>query len=218
MKHCPACNFTFPNFHLVCDFDGTELVPDPERPSPIKPHPSRLRRTLKSPLFSLTLVTIGLFGIALVIGRYESDNQYKALVQVQPSLNLPRRLKPAPKPTASVAAELNLPARARTSRTVRALSPRVRRNPSMALINPKSNSRFQRREVARTDRRTSEVARTDARTSEVSRIDRRASEVTRTDRKASEVARIDRRASEKEPKLTAVLKSTWRVIKRPFQF
>jgi hypothetical protein len=198
MKHCPACNFTFPNFHRVCDFDGTELVPDPERPSPIKPRSSRLQRILKSPLFSLTLVTIGLFGIALVIGRYESDNQYKAMVQVQPSWNLPRRLKPASKPTASVAAELNLPARARTSRTVRSLSPRLRRNPSMALINPKSNSRFQRPAVARTDREASEVA--------------------RTDRRASEVARIDRRTSEKEPKLTAVLKSTWRVIKRPFQF
>src|SRR4030095_5022012 len=135
MKHCPACNFTFPDFHRVCDFDGTELVPDPERPSPIKPRSSRLRCTLKSPLFSLTLVTIGLFGIALVIGRHESDNQYQAMVQVQPSWNLPRRMKPAPKPAASVAARIKLPARAHTSRIVRAFSPPVRRNPSMAVIN-----------------------------------------------------------------------------------
>jgi hypothetical protein len=196
MKHCPACNFTFPDFHRVCDFDGTELVPDPERPSPIKPRSSRLRRMLKSPLFSLTLVTIGLFVIALVIGRYESDKQYQAMVQVQPSWNLPRRLKPAPKPSASVAARIKLPARARPSHIASAFSPRVRRNPSMAMINPK-HSRFQRPEVARTDR---------------------PAPVVRTDRRASEVARNDRRASENEPKLTAALKATWRVIKRPFQF
>jgi len=214
MKHCPACNFTFPNFHHVCDFDGTELVPDPERPSLIKPPSTRLRRTLKSPLFSLTLVTIGLFGIALVIGRYESDNQYKTMVQVQPSWNLPRRLKSAPKPSASIAAEIKLPPREHPSRTARALSPDVRRKPSMALINARSNNRFKRSEVARADRYPSEEAVINPKS--YSRYQR--PEVARTGFE-SQLARLDRRASEeKEPKLAALLKSTWRVIKRPFRF
>jgi hypothetical protein len=63
MKHCPACNFTFPDFHLVCDFDGTELIPDPERLSLIKipARRSHLRAVIVSPKALTAVAIVGLF-------------------------------------------------------------------------------------------------------------------------------------------------------------
>src|SRR2546430_15731270 len=43
LKYCPRCNFTFADFHHVCDFDGAELISAPEQPSH-GPRPSLLRR------------------------------------------------------------------------------------------------------------------------------------------------------------------------------
>lgn len=74
MKHCPACNFTFPDFHRVCDFDGTELVQDSERQS-LMTVPKRFphsRPGLKKPMLLTSLAVLGLFLSAVFIGYLES--------------------------------------------------------------------------------------------------------------------------------------------------
>ena len=41
MKRCPKCDFSFASFHHVCDFDGTDLIDDPET-LPVSPGVSAL--------------------------------------------------------------------------------------------------------------------------------------------------------------------------------
>jgi len=41
MKRCPKCDFSFANFHHVCDFDGTNLIDVPET-LPVSPGISAL--------------------------------------------------------------------------------------------------------------------------------------------------------------------------------
>src|SRR6266851_5020959 len=90
MKHCPKCDFTFADFYNVCEFDGAELVDDPERPpSSVRasPQPSRFRRVLKSPLFLTGLLVVALLASALLIGYYDAANQSKSIAGNQPSQN-----------------------------------------------------------------------------------------------------------------------------------
>ncbi len=72
MKRCSQCEFTFDDEQKFCDFDNTELVAVTE-PPPIRM--SRARRLVQSP-FPLALVMIaGVLASALVIGYYESVDQ-----------------------------------------------------------------------------------------------------------------------------------------------
>ena len=72
MKRCSQCDFTFDDEQKVCDFDGTELVAVTE-PLPIGV--PRARRLLHSP-FPLALVMIaGVLSSALLIGYYDSMDQ-----------------------------------------------------------------------------------------------------------------------------------------------
>src|SRR5207253_7847978 len=90
MRRCPRCDFSFADFHRVCDFDGAELVDDPERPpSSVKgsPRPSRFRRLLKIPLSLDGLAIVALLAGALLIRYYNSRNQTNSIVRNQPSQN-----------------------------------------------------------------------------------------------------------------------------------
>jgi len=72
MKRCSQCEFTFDDEQKFCDFDNTELVAVTEAP-PIRV--SRARHLVQSP-FPLALVMIaGVLVSALVIGYYESMDQ-----------------------------------------------------------------------------------------------------------------------------------------------
>ena len=79
MKHCPACDFNFPDFHLVCDFDGTELVSEPG-PSSITAS-SHVRRILTSPFFLIVVLGIALLGSAILIGYFDSISQSASAVE-----------------------------------------------------------------------------------------------------------------------------------------
>src|SRR5437016_11663222 len=86
MKRCPQCDFRFADFHHVCDFDGTDLVDDPERLAPEAPptaagSASLFLRMLKSPLFSIGLAVMALVASALLIGYYDSANQPNLIAQ-----------------------------------------------------------------------------------------------------------------------------------------
>jgi hypothetical protein len=98
MKRCPKCDFTFADFHHVCDFDGTELVDDPERPPSalkVSTSPSRFLRFLKSPLFLTGLAVLALLSSALLIGYYDSASRPNSIVENRPSQNSFARVIPS---------------------------------------------------------------------------------------------------------------------------
>jgi hypothetical protein len=239
MKHCPSCDFTFADFHHVCDFDGTELVPDPERPSLVKATP-RLRRWLRSPLFLVGLLTVGLLSSGLLIGYYDSASQSASLVKdrdSQPSLSasaLPaREMDQTPAqiktPVASSHGK-NAKIRAATLRPKTAASHSIARSyPRRPAGNRSAKSETEERaEADQVSQRTSvaspSVKPETSQREEPQQISRTTSYGTRSTKPVT--AQRDPRASspsqpishDKESGFTAMLKTTWRVLKRPFKF
>lgn len=180
MKYCPACNFTFPDFHRVCDFDGTELIQDPERVSLMRvpkrfPHP---QRSLRKPMLLTSLAVLGLFLSAVFIGYLESPAPSVPIVRNQEGQNSPR-LTPDAR-TTSRTDEV----RKKTERSKRSGNRGVR-------VADSSAARLRQRSVVDSRPRNDDIART-------------------RDSK--------RTSSEKSPKVVAILKTTWKVLKKPFDF
>ena len=181
MKHCPECNFTFPDFHRVCDFDGTELVLDPERQSlmRVNPPPSNARPGLKRPMLLTSLAVLGLFLSAVLIGYLDSPApSIPVIVKNQDGFNSPRDLTPTARTTEETT-EIKKATEPSKSTVHR------RRNPSAGA----ATARLRRKATAARDE---VVARTE---------------------------NSKRPSSEKSPpKVVAILKTTWRVLKKPFDF
>ena len=174
MKHCPACNFTFPDFHLVCDFDGTELVSDRQRLALIKVPPRRsfMRRLTTSSKTLTTLAILGLFLTAAFIAYQQTTSRStRTLLAVTP-------------PTPALKTPENTPSMSSPTATTRATpSLRARR------VSPVRFVRRSRHEKSN-ERPSPEM----------------------------EVARSPHSPSERQPKVVAMLKTTWRILKRPFSF
>jgi hypothetical protein len=195
MKHCPACNFSFPDFHRVCDFDGTELIPDPDRPSLVNASlsPTRFRRAFKSPMLLPSLVIVALFSSALLIGYFESATEVSPVVKAQPS----------PQPSISVArtseqsqtlVKTPVPAKRRKLNTLPAFTASLRRQATAR----RSQARLHQKASIGNGSQKSEIAgRKDALPGE---------------RPPTQIS------DKKQPKLTAILKTTWNVMKKPFKF
>lgn len=182
MKHCPSCNFTFPDIHRVCDFDGTELVLDPERQSlvKVKPHFSNPRPGLKKPMLLTSLAVLGLFLGAVLIGYLESPApSIPAIVKHQELKRSPRSLTPIARTSGQLADDK---ATAAPSRTVS----RSRNKSALS-----STARLRQKSAADSRSRSGIIART-------------------KDSKRS--------SNEKSPKVVAILKTTWKVLKKPFDF
>jgi hypothetical protein len=183
MKHCPACNFSFPDFHLVCDFDGTELLPDPARPSLIET-PARqtfLRRVVTSPKLLTTLAILSVFLGTAFLAYYQETSRLARTANVQvPPVSLNQTAERSPRSDRLVWSTDSPVAAAK-----RAKSPRVVHRSSSA-----------RQSVAklRPEKRNEHPA------------------------SQFEAARQIDGPSEKQPKLVAMLKSTWHVLKKPFRF
>jgi hypothetical protein len=181
MKHCPACNFRFPDFHLVCDFDGTELVPERQQLALIKVQRRLLiPRWLTSPKTVTALAIIGLFFIAAVIA-FQQTTSRSARTLLAANVATPR-LEP---PAITTSRELSAPSApvSRSNRTT-ARSTRAQRSSPVRVV---VKSRPEKR-----------------------------NELTSS---ATEVAhRSETAPSEKQPRVVAILKTTWRVLKRPFSF
>jgi hypothetical protein len=181
MKHCPACNSTFPDFHRVCDFDETQLVPQPDRPSIYGPfRPSRLRRVLKSPKFLTSLAVLALFAASVFIGHLASPIQTVPSVRIQPSPDTA-----GAQPVAHVAQP-----NAQTKKNVRWTGDTI-----------DSNRLAKRAAVSRRQARLRHRSVTDNKEPQVAR---------RKDAQSKD--------NDGDPKLVAVLKTTWRVLKKPFRF
>ena len=197
MKRCPKCDFTFADVHRVCDFDGSELVDDHEpsassgKASPLS---ARFWRVLKSPLFLTCLGLVAVLASALLIGYYDAVSELKSIARNAPSQN--SIVSPAPPTTSSVQrpAQIKTPA---TSSRASALSNSRRTE--------KSSSSVQRQAIASRSR---------------ARLHSPAVASNRSTKSSTAQLREPKEetAHRKEPKLTAMLKTTWRVLKKPFKF
>ncbi len=191
MKHCPECNFSFPDFHRVCDFDGAELVQSPERKPLVSANKSsrtsRFQRGMKSPVVWAGLLLIGVLASAFLVAYYDASGrsaQILASAEDPPASTTPLQ-------ASDRQAEVKLPVTAgrtpiKSNGLTRTSSATVRRpttwRGSMARLDQKRN---------RVQPRTSETARR---------------------------GETQRNSPGKQSKLTAVLKTTWRVVKWPFNF
>ena len=195
MKHCPACNFSFPDFHRVCDFDGTELIPDPDRPSLVNASlsPSRFRRACNSPMLLTSLAIVALFLSALLIGYFESATEVSPVVKTQPT----------PQPSISIA---------RTSEQdptlIKTPVPAKRRNLNAL---PQSSGSPRRQATARSSQ---------ARLNQKTSIGNRPQESDLAGRKDARSGESPppQISDKKAPRLTAILKTTWNILKKPFKF
>ncbi len=186
MKHCPACNSSFPDFHRVCDFDGIELVRDPLRHSLMRvPVPAaRPRRSLASSMLLTSLAVLALFLSAVVVGYLESGTPNIPAVKYQ---------TPSPLTNNSALTLTNTEPPSSAERATARISPkrhssRLNLSESRAIAN------------GRRDRSNPAEPRTIAK-------DQR-----------SKSANAARRKDSSDSKLTAMLKTTWNVLKKPFKF
>ena len=181
MKYCPSCNFSFPDFHLVCDFDGTELVPDPERPSLIKTSPRRtlLRRLITSPELLTALAILTLFLGTAFFAYYQETSRETRTAEVPPVL---LNKTPAGSPGSNALLRL-------TDSSVSSV-PRTKNSTAAHRLSANRPSVARLRREKRDEHPSPQT----------------------------EIARGVEPPSEKQLKLTAMLKTTWRVLKKPFGF
>ncbi len=200
MKRCPKCDFSFADFHHVCDFDGAELVDDPERPpSSLKASPPRRRfwRVLKSPVFLAGLGLVAVLASALLIGYYDSVNQLNSIARNQPSQNSSASpVSPAQNSTQSTAqrpAHTNTPA-ASTRAPVASKSKTTEKSSSTARRQATASRQLARLHSPGSARKQPSKS------------------LTARQRESKDTA------DQKEPKLVAMLKTTWHILRKPFKF
>lgn len=183
MKHCPACNFSFPDSHFVCDFDGADLLPDSECLAlmVLPTRRSSTRRFMRSPKTLTALAILGLFVAAVFIGyqqsRLRSIRTLQAVNVATPPLKIPT--------TGSTGEFLNTTPSSPIVNVATRVPPRTRRS----VLVPAALSKIRPQLSKMHASRQTEVA-----------------------------PRSERSPAEKQPKFVAVLKTTWRVLKRPFSF
>jgi cytoskeletal protein RodZ len=200
MKRCPNCDFTFADFHHVCDFDGSELVDDPERPpSQLKTSqpPSRLWRLLKSPLLLAAVGLVAVLASALLIGYYDSVNQLNSVARNQTSQD--SSVSPVSPPQDSTQSTAQRPAETKAS----AASTRV-----LVASNPK-----------RTEGSSSKARRRGTASRQLAQLHSPGSAKKQPSKSLTARQRESKDAADsKEPKLTAMLKTTWHILRKPFKF
>jgi RNA 2',3'-cyclic 3'-phosphodiesterase len=221
MKQCPTCHFTFADFQRVCAFDGAELVPYGTSQSLIKvPQPQTRRPRSLKPSMSLTsLAVLVVFLSAVMIGYLKSPNpSIPAVVLQERNANSVSSTARAGR----IAEELGVETRV----TARAISVRsnLKRRVPVSRVAPEVN-RVVNRPPNATIARQPEVQQTSvvnrspkaaiARRPEVQQT----SAVNRSPKAA--IARqpeIQQTSRDKPPKVVAILKTTWKVLKKPFDF
>ena len=190
MKYCPKCNFSFDDSNDKCDFDGADLVDD--RP-PLTTHRPLL--TAHRPLLTarfLRLVKSPLFLIGLGLAGVFSS----LLMIVHYGARQPNSVAESKAPRDSVASQAppaQSPARSVTQANSNEVSIPTRRSYSSPL------GRGRVRVPTRRDSRP-ELA------------------LQRQPKDKSLQRDSKENPTRKESKLTAALKTTWNIIKKPFKF
>lgn len=220
MKRCPKCDFSFVNFHHVCDFDGTDLVDDPET-LPVSPAvlalvaatQSPFLRLVKSPDFLIGLALAGLVSSAFLIGYFDAAIQPNSIAEGPASLNSPPNYIASLVPPAQPSDQP--PARIRT----RAASTRFLRGSRTGSGRQSSASLLTAHCPLPTALHTSPSIRNQQTRQEIA-LQRQPKDMTlQKEHKESALQRDSKEnANRKDSKLTATLKTTWRILKKPFKF
>jgi hypothetical protein len=199
MKQCPTCHFSFADFHRACTFDGTELVPyeKPQALMKVAQPPTHPRLSLK-PSMSLTSVAVlTVFLSAVLIGYFKSPNPSIPAVAIQDRDGNSVSSTTRASRTEESGAESKRIARAtrvRGNQNRRVATSKVAREVSRVVVRSPSPPIARPREVPQTSRVYPPNA-TIARQREVEPASR-----------------------EKPRKVVAILKTTWKVWKKPFDF
>lgn len=241
MKRCPKCDFSFVNFHHVCDFDGTDLVDDPET-LPVSPGvsalvaatQSRFLRLVKSPVFLIVLALAGLVSSALLIGYYDAATQPKSIAASPAVRDSPDSIvglvppaqptdqPPTPIRTRSPAASPNEVSTGSGSDRVTSRSepgkPKTAKDRSSTRARPvtasPSRARLRSSPSVRNQQSRAEIA---PQKQPLQRQPRaKALQKESKDIALQRDAKVN--ANRKESKLTAMLKMPWRILKKPFKF
>jgi hypothetical protein len=239
VKHCPSCNFSFPDFHKVCDFDGTELVPDLEPVAkPKSPPLARFQSTLQSPRFWGSVLAFVAIFTTFLFALYDAQRRSTLAVNAQPSPGAPASKgsvissAPTPELWPDLSKKPASSTRAGSTNVSRlAASPAGQRRPAKMA---RTAARQQDTSVAsRPDRDYSQarpvpgtsasrsVLKTESAKSKPQQSGSARPRNLSPQERPSEIARgsDSRKTSpQKDRKLTAMLKATWRVLKKPFRF
>ena len=199
MKQCPTCHFTFADFHRVCTFDGTELVPyeKPQSLIRVAQPPAHSRLNLKPSMSLTSVAVVTVFLSAVLIGYLKSPNPSIPAVVIQQ-----HNANSASSTTRAVRTEKIGTESKRIARATRVRSNQNRRVATAKV--PLEVTRVVVRSPGLTIARPREVPQT-----------WRVYPPTATVARQREVQPA---AREKPPKVVAILKATWKVLKKPFDF
>lgn len=199
MKQCPTCHFTFADFHSVCTFDGTELVPyeKPQSLMKVAQPPTNPRLNLK-PSMSLTSVAVlTVFLSAVLIGYLKSPNPSIPAVAVQD--------RDANSVSSTTRAGRTEESGVESKRIARVARVRGNQNRRVATFKaPLEVPRVVAHSPGPTTARPREVPQT-----------------WRVYPPPATIARkreVESASREKPGKVVAILKTTWKVLKKPFDF
>ena len=228
MKRCPKCEFSFVNFHLVCDFDGTDLVDEPET-LPVSPGISALvaatrspfLRLVKSPVFLMGLALTGLVSSALLIGYFDAAGQPNSIAESRaPQDSRPNyiaSLVPPAQPAAEPPAQITTRARSTSPNEV---STPTRRGSHR--VTSRSEISKPAKDLSGTRERSVTASHSRARLHSSPSIRNQQSRPEITLQKEHKESALQgdskENANRKDSKLTATLKTTWRILKKPFKF
>jgi hypothetical protein len=211
MKRCPQCDSSFPDFHHACEFDGAELVDDP-RPLPVPPVVSARAAATKSPfhllvkshVFLTVLLLSGLMSSLLLIAYYGA-RQPNSIAESRAPLDSPdSNVSPVPPADTLAQDGTQSPSTGPNEVSTGSGSDRVKRSVT--------GSRSQAR------RRTSPSRNQQSRP-EIARQRQPKDKALQKESKESALQRDSKEnANRKESKLTAALKTTWNILKKPFKF
>ena len=235
MKRCPKCHFSFADFHRVCAFDGSPLLDDSQRaPSFVKDRSprTRFRHVPKLQLFPDGVAVVALLASALLIRYYHSPRESNSMVALQASQNAFVSPASPAKDVTRPPVQRQAQKKVATASTRAAVPTNSKRTESISKRTEKSASLARREATA--SRQQATVSRQQATAS------RRG--VTASRQKATASPFIHRfnspdsadnqlpkwpvarptepedAANRKQPKLLAMLKTTWHVLKKPFKF
>jgi cytoskeletal protein RodZ len=217
MKQCPACDFNFPDFHRVCDFDGTELIPDPSRPTlPNKSRHPRFLRRLRSPVLWAGFLLLFVLSTAFLTAYLDATYQSTDVAEAQPL------------PAAVDSAIAGISDRSSTkSETQKSVKPSILSKSSERSSVTRSRQVARRRVEPHLTHTVSSKPFPLIAPTTVARLE---STPSFESQPPTTVARLEtapttapplaskREAPDKGNKVTGMLKTTWRVIKKPFRF
>jgi hypothetical protein len=230
MKRCPKCDFSFADFYHVCDFDGTDLVDDPQT-LPVSPGISalvavtqpRFLRLIKSPVFLTVLGLAGMLSSLLLIGYYDAAPPPHSIADSPAARNSPNAIESLVPPAAP-------------SDRIGMRTPSI--GPKEVSTGSGSDRVTSRSEISKPAREPSST-RKQSLTASRSRAQLHSSPSLRNQQRSPETAlqrppkdkvlqreskqsalqgNAKENANRKESKFTAALKTTWNVLKRPFKF